>query len=133
MAVTATRTRVTVASTNARIDALEAAIASLTKAVLAGQAHAAVPVKARTTRKASPKAPKVTQPKADLKPTKGAQSRETLSRKDWNRTLTAKARLAGKTADGCSVYADVTDDWARVQVLRAQGATPDEVLARYAA
>ena len=67
--------------------------------------------------------------KAAPKPTKGAQTRETLSRKDWNRTLTAKARRAGKI-QGVSVISIVMAHWAWVQEnARNQGWTPDETLA----
>lgn len=58
------------------------------------------------------------------KVTKGSQTRETLSRKDWNRTLTAKARLAGG-----DTYKRTLAQWADVQAARTAGYTPDEVLA----
>ena len=80
----------------------------------------------------------MTQPKAAPKPaprahvTKGAQAKADLGRKAWNRTVTAKARLMGRHADGRSVYAHVTDAWVDVQAMRAQGMTPDEVLAKLA-
>jgi len=70
----------------------------------------------------------LTQPKAAAKVTKGASTREVLSRKDWNRTLTAKARLMGKR-DGVSVYSLVIDAWDEVQKSREAGMTPDQVLA----
>lgn len=79
------------------------------------------------------KAPaKKTTTKAVAKPAaKGAQTRETLSRKDWNRTLTAKARLAGKYDNGESVYSWVLANWDEAQVAREAGMTPDEFLAGF--
>lgn len=58
---------------------------------------------------------------------KGESTREVLSRKEWNRTLTAKARLAGSNK-GVSAYSLVLARWADVQVAAKAGATPDEVL-----
>lgn len=60
------------------------------------------------------------------KVTKGVQTRETLSRKDWNRTLTAKAKLAGG-----DTYKRVLAAWDDVQALRDSNFTPDEALARF--
>lgn len=79
---------------------------------------------------AKPKAPKAkAAPKAA--PTKGAQTRETLSRKDWNRTLTAKARLAGTCNCGAdSVYRLATLNWDLIQGYRNEGMTPDQALER---
>lgn len=74
---------------------------------------------------------RVSKPKASepaKKVTKGASTREVLSRKDWNRTLTAKARLMGKR-DGVSVYSQVIAAWDEVQKSREAGMTPDQVLA----
>lgn len=71
------------------------------------------------------------QPKAETKATKGSQTRETLSRKGWNRTLTAKAKLAGKFDDGTSVYAWVLEHWTTVQGYRDAGMTPDQALAEF--
>lgn len=94
-------------------------------------------MKAMLTAALDPSAKAVTQPKADRKPqpkadrpaTKGAQTRETLSRKDWNRTLTAKARRAGKV-QGVSVISVVNAHWDFCQEAReVRGWTPDETLA----
>lgn len=99
--------------------------------VLIGLISGDTPAKAaRPTRKATPKAaPKKRAPKKAAKakaPTKGSQTRETLSRKEWNRTLTAKARLAGG-----DTYRRVQDAWAEVQEARKDGFTPDGVLAMF--
>lgn len=72
----------------------------------------------KTTRKPARKAPK---------PTKGSQTRETLSRKDWNRTLTCKAKLAGG-----GTYKAVLAGWDQVTEARDAGMTPDEALALFA-
>ena len=106
------------AANDARMDRIEASLESLVAAQLTGKAR---------NRKAEPKAPATK--KAQV--TKGAQTRETLSRKDWNRTLTAKARLAGKYDCGTSVYAYVLANWDEAQVAREAGMTPDEFLAQF--
>lgn len=110
-------------STSARLSALEAQQTEILKALeaLTATLTGAQPAKART-RKAQPKAA----PKP-VKVTKGAQTRETLSRKDWNRTLTTKARLAGG-----DTYKRVLAQWDRAQELRNSGKTPDEALAQIA-
>lgn len=75
---------------------------------------AAKPAKRKPARK--PAAPKA--------PTKGIQTRETLSRKEWNRTLTAKARLAGGDA-----YKRVLAQWDTLAEARETlGMTPDMAL-----
>lgn len=89
------------------------------------------PAPAKTTRKAAPKAaprPKVAAKVVTTAPAKGAQTRESLSRKEWNRTLTAKARLAGKTGTGSSVYSVVLANWADAQEAAKAGVTPDAFL-----
>jgi hypothetical protein len=91
---------------------------------------------ARKARKAAKPQVKATVEATDAPLPKGVRTTRaqggTLSRKDWNRTLTAKARLAGKTASGeFSVYALVQADWAGVQACRERGMTPDEVLATF--
>lgn len=81
----------------------------------------------------APKAKKAAKAPATVA-TKGAKAvagGSGLSRSAWNKTLTTKARLAGKGKGGKSVYSLVTAGWAQVQELRAQGSTPDEVLARF--
>jgi hypothetical protein len=107
-----TNTRVTLASTNARIDTIEAKL----DAILAHLEPTA------PARKPAKKAPAK---KAPAKPaTKGAQTRATLSRKDWNRTVTAKARFAGG-----DTYKRVLANWALVQECAARNETPDQALA----
>lgn len=66
---------------------------------------------------------------------KGASALGEISRKDWNRTLTTKARLAGKRAGQAdeSVYSALLTDWVAIQARRAAGETPDAVLADYLA
>lgn len=107
----------------AAIQGLTAAVEALAKPVVVASEPVAKTTPART-RKASTRKPAA-------KVTKGAQTRESLSRKDWNRTLTAKAKLAGKYDDGTSVYAYVIANWDEVQGQREAGMTPDEVLAQY--
>jgi hypothetical protein len=111
--------RITVAHVNARMDEFEARFDRLEALIVANLAPEAP---AKTTRKAKPakKAPK--------KPaTKGAQTRETLSRSDWNHTLTAKARFAGG-----DTYKRVLADWqTTVTEARNSGMTPDEALALF--
>jgi hypothetical protein len=107
-----TNTRVTLASTNARIDTIEAKL----DAILA---------RLEPTAPARKPAKKTPAKKAQAKPaTKGAQTRATLSRKDWNRTVTAKARFAGG-----DTYKRVLAAWADLQEAREAGMTPDEALA----
>lgn len=129
VATPAKTARTTVAQVSARVDALESQVSAMAdtlsriEVLLTAQAPAKVttPAPARkktTTRKtAAKKAPVAKTAPA----TKGAQTRETLSRKDWNRTLTTKARFAG-------AYAGVLAQWDRAQDMRAAGKTPDEVL-----
>lgn len=111
----------TLKSTNARIDALDAKLDAIIARL---DADAPAKVAPKRTRKAPAKK---AQPKAAPKPTKGAQTRETLTRKDWNRTLTAKARFAGG-----DTYRRVLAQWADAQVAREAGMTPDEALASLA-
>lgn len=121
-----TSTRVTVASLSARIDTMEA---------LADERHAQIialltpeaPAKVTkpVTRKPRTAAKKTPAKKAKPAP-KGAQTRETLSRKDWNRTLTTLAKTQPK---GSGTYAAVLAAWSEVSVWRDQGMTPAEVLA----
>lgn len=108
--------RNTVASAHARIDVLDTKVDRIL-ALLEANAPAKAPAK-KPARKAPAK-------KAAPKPaTKGAQTRETLSRKDWNRTLTAKARFAGG-----DTYKRVLGAWEAAQQAREAGMTPDEALA----
>lgn len=65
--------------------------------------------------KAAPKAPKAT---------KGG--RTDLTRRDWNKTVTTKARLAGG-----DTYKRVIAAWAEVKAAHAEGLTPDQVIARF--
>lgn len=118
--------RPTIASTNARIDALETGIAAI-MAHLGIDEPAKAPAKAPKARKA---APKKAQPKAAPKakaPTKGSQTRETLTRKEFNRTVTAKARLAGG-----DTYKRVLAAWDQVTAMR-ETSTPDEIIALFVA
>lgn len=108
-----------------RVAALEAGQAEILAILRTMQAPATKP-------KAAPKAaprPKVAAKVVTTAPAKGAQTRETLSRKDWNRTLTAKARLAGKAGTGCSVYSVVVANWDAAKAAQAAGVTPDAFLA----
>jgi hypothetical protein len=63
--------------------------------------------------------------------TKGASVKGEVSRKDWNRTLTTKARLAGKRDSGTSVYSLVLADWDKARTAHAAGMTPDAFLSAY--
>lgn len=82
---------------------------------------------ARVTTKSSParKATRKAPAKAKA-PTKGVQTRETLSRKDWNRTLTTLAKTQPK---GSGAYALVIASWADMTEARDAGLTPREALA----
>lgn len=111
-----TNTRKTVAGAYARIDALDTKIDQILALLEADK-----PAKPARKTSAKPKARKAAKPKA---PTKGSQTRETLSRKDFNRTLTAKARLAGGSA-----YKELLGAWDEVRKCADAGMTPDEVLA----
>ncbi len=116
----------------ARVDALESGMTELrsdVKAILAALTtdQPAKPAPARKTTARKAPARKAPAKKAPAKPaTKGAQTRETLSRKDWNRTLTAKAKRAGG-----GTYKAVLAAWAEVTEMRDQGSTPDEVRALF--
>lgn len=167
-------TRITLAETNARLDAMDTKFDTLL-ALLKAQA----PAKEATTKAPSTKAPqktpstKVSRCKAKTnagtrckrdgvggfcgshKPAQAAPSKKAskkaaekapvqkpaskgaravaggsgLSRSAWNKTLTTKARLAGKRTDGVSFYKHLTSNWDAVQGMRSEGYTPDEVLA----
>jgi hypothetical protein len=118
------------AQARAESAAQRAEIAELTATVslLTGTAKATDAPK-RTTRRTAKKAAA----KKAAAPTKGAQPKAALGRKEWNHTLSAKARLAGKRADGTTVYRAVMDAWADVQADREAGLTPDQVVAKYRA
>lgn len=107
-----------------RVAALEAGQAEILAILRTMQAPASKPKAAKA--KPQPKAAAKVVTTAPAK--KGAQTRETLSRKDWNRTLTTKARLAGKIGE-VSVYSLVLAAWDRAQAAREAGVTPDEFLA----
>ena len=83
---------------------------------------AAKPAKATKSAKAAPK--KTTVAKAAPKATKG--ERTDLTRRDWNKTVTTKARLAGG-----DTYKRVIAAWADVKAAHAEGLTPDQVIARF--
>ena len=117
------------------IEALTGVVAAQGEALNRVLAHLDADAPAKTSRKAAvrPKAAAkpakrkpARKPAAPKAPTKGSQTRETLSRKEWNRTLTAKARLAGG-----GTYKAVLADWDGVQAMR-ETHTPDEVLALFA-
>lgn len=106
--------------TTAQINAItKVAVEAAVSAVLAAMSETEPAVRKPAARKAPKKA-------AVVKSTKGAQTRETLSRKDWNRTLTAKARFAGG-----GTYKMILAAWADAQVAREAGFTPDEFLASF--
>lgn len=107
--------RMTIATTNARIDAMDARLDEVL-ALLRAQAPA------KTVRTPARKATSKKAPVAKV--TKGAQTREVLSRKDWNRTLTTKARFMGGPA-----YKTLLASWDEAQTARDAGMTPDEALA----
>lgn len=109
-----------------RVAALEAGQAEILSILRTMQAAPAKP-------KAAKKVAAKVQPKAVAKPTKGAQTRETLTRSAWNRTLCTKARLAGARPGKAdeSVYSAIQRDWALIQAKREAGITPDAVLALY--
>lgn len=124
--------RKTVAGAYAEISTLRTEIAALNTtsarilALLESSAPAVVTPAAKAPAKKTTRKPakKATTPKV----TKGAQTREALPRKVWNKTLTTKARLAGKLYGGQSVYSAVIADWGFVQEQREAGMTPDQVL-----
>jgi hypothetical protein len=95
---------------------------SLAVLVLEGNAAKATDAPKRKARKAAPKAD-----------AKGAQPKAELGHKAWNKTLSTKARLAGKQADGTSVYRAVMNAWTDVKVDRDAGLSPDQVLAKFTA
>ena len=122
--------RMTVAQVATDVAALAEAVASMNATLMTlvpvveglAQERAKVTAPAPARKKSTPK--KAAAKKVAPKPApKGAQSVETLSRKDWNRTLTTKARFAGGDA-----YKRVLDGWAIAQDMRAKGATPDAAL-----
>ena len=125
--------RMTVAQVATDVAALAEAVASMNATLMTlvpvveslAQERAKVTAPAPAQKKSSTKAAKKPAArKAAPKPApKGAQSVETLSRKDWNRTLTTKARFTGGDA-----YKRVLDGWAIAQDMRAKGATPDAAL-----
>lgn len=126
--------RTTVAQVSARVDALESQVSAMAdtlsriEVLLTAQAPAKVTTpaparkKASTPRKAVAKKAPAKVAKTAPAP-KSAQTRETLSRKDWNRTLTTKARFAGGDA-----YKRVTAAWDLATQYRNAGATPEEAM-----
>ena len=122
--------RMTVAQVASDVAALAEVVASMNNTLMTlvpvveslASAPAKVTAPAPARKKTTPQ--KAAAKKVAPKPApKGAQSVETLSRKDWNRTLTTKARFAGGDA-----YKRVLDGWAIAQDMRAKGATPDAAL-----
>ncbi len=114
----------------ARVDALESGMTELrsdVKAILAALTtdQPAKPERKTTARKAP--ARKAPAKKTPAKPAlKGAQTRETLSRKDWNRTLTTLAKTQPK---GSGAYKAVLAAWDQASEARDAGMTPQEALA----
>lgn len=117
--------RTTVASLKSEFDAFRAEQTAHNAQILAllEDLKPAAPAKP-VTRKAT-KARKAPAKKA-APVTKGTQTRETLSRKDWNRTLTTLAKTQPK---GSGAYALVIASWADMQEARDAGMTPREALA----
>lgn len=99
--------------------AVTAILASLTDSSPASVTTKSSPAKKAVTRKPAKKAAAKPAPK-------GAQTRETLSRKDWNRTLTTLAKTQPK---GSGAYALVLASWSDMQEARDAGMTPREALA----
>lgn len=117
-----------------RISALETTVRGLAEgqnriiALLEAQAPAKVTrPKAATPKKAVTRKARKAQPKAATKGSRMAGHGSGMTKQDWNRTLSAKARFAGG-----DTYRRVMADWAEVQTLRVSGATPDEVLGLFA-
>ena len=121
MSKTLTTEQIVAIATKAAVEAVAAAmdLSAPAKAVTAPK---------RSTRKAPAK--KVTQPKAEKALPKGVRSVRasggTLSRKDFNRTVTTYAKT--RTGKGSGAYALIVANWDEVQTLRASGSTPTEVL-----
>lgn len=123
---TSTRPTLTV-----RVSALESDLRETQAGVNLLLAHFGLDQPAKVTAPKAPakKAPAKRKPakKVTAKaPTKGAQTLETLSRKEWNRTLTAKAKLAGG-----DTYKRVLADWNLVQSARNAQYTPDQALGMF--
>ena len=112
-------------TTAARLDALERDMGEI-RALLTALVEKDAPAKRR--RSAKPKTRRVAAQPAALP--KGVRTTRaaggTLSTKEWNRTLTAKARFAGG-----HTYRRVLASWAEAQVARANGVTPDEFLSSF--
>lgn len=76
------------------------------------------------------KAQKAAAAQAVVKPakktTKGEKSRDALSRKEFNRALAAKARLAGG-----GTYRNTMANWAEAQAMGAAGSTIDQIVAKF--
>lgn len=117
-----TNTRITVKSLSARVDTLDASLERIEGMLALLVADAPAKPQPKAARKPAKRKPAAK--KAPAKVAKGAQTRESLSRKDWNRTLTAKAKFAGG-----DTYKRVLASWADMQEARDNGYTPDEALA----
>lgn len=83
---------------------------------------AQAPKKGKKSKKAEPAQAPVKAKKA----TKGEKSRDALSRKEFNRALAAKARLAGG-----GTYANTMANWAEAQAMGAAGSTIDQIVAKF--
>lgn len=113
-------------TTAARLDAIESDMREI-RALLTALVPADAPAKKSST-KAPKKAARKVAPKALPKGVRTTRATGgTLSAKDWNRTVTAKARFAGG-----STYATVIANWNYAREARLEGLTPDEFLARIA-
>ena len=118
--------RITVAAVAQDVAAIRTEVSALTDAVkaLTALVTAESPAKVTARKPAKKTAPaKKAAPVKVAAPTKGSQTRETLTRKQWNATLSAKARFSGG-----STYKDALARWSEIQDLRNNGATPDEAL-----
>ena len=73
-----------------------------------------------------PRAAKAASAPAAKKATKGSKTASEQSRKDFNVTVCAKARLAGG-----GTYKAIIAAWADVKAAGAAGETPDQIVARY--
>ena len=117
-------------STAARLDAIESDMREI-RALLTALVPADAPAK-KSPRKPARKAakPAVTEKVATKALPKGVRTTRaaggTLSTREWNRTLTAKARFAGG-----DTYRRVLACWDDAQVARANGVTPDEFLSSF--
>jgi len=123
--------RITLATLAAEIEADRKANAAFQATVLAaiGALSPATPARV-TPSKGKPRKARKAQPKADAPLPKGVRTVRTaggtLSRKDWNRTVTCYAKT--RTGKNSGAYKLIVANWDEVQGLRTSGTTPAEVL-----